>query len=436
MTEGPVARTRSFRISSRIAAGLALVLTVFAVGSARAQDSTAAQTALLDTTIVAGEADAQMPTKRGLAKYNEWDFGFTTFRFGYGFLVDFATYHQDEVAKEQVETEPDVGLRDFRFLLKGKFKTKRPLSWTAGIMYDGGTEDWHMRQTGLMVGVPEIKSNFFLGRTKEGFSQYKVMVGYDIWSIERSPFLDAFVPILGDGVKWIFNPTPRVLLDLGAYFDPLSEEEKFATYDDQIVARLNYRPMISERGKLLHLAVMGRATHPDEGQFRAKSKPEAYLAPNFLDTGNFASESAQTIGFEAVYRDGPLLVGGEYGWQTFDAPTVGDPMLHGGNISVSWLATGETRGYNTSGGYFKAISPTRTIFEGGPGTVELGLNYSYADFDDAGVTGGKYWRITPLVKWHLMDYLRIEAGYGYGELDRFGETGKTQFFQGRVLTAL
>jgi phosphate-selective porin OprO/OprP len=322
-------------------------------------------------------------------------------------------------------------------MFKGKFKTERPLSWTMGVMYDGNSEDWHFRQTGLMIGVPEISSNFFIGRTKEGYSQYKVMVGYDIWTIERSPFLDAFIPILGDGIKWIFSmPRHHVMMDLGFYIDTLSENEKFATYDNQIVARVVYAPVVSEREKLTHIAVMGRDAEPDEGSFRAKSKPEAYLAPNYIDTGSYASDGARTFGVEAFYRDGSWLFGGEYGWQWMDAPAVGDPMYHGGNVSVAWLATGEVRGYNVASGFFKAVSPTRTVFEGGPGALEFALNYSYIDTNDGSQPGGTFWRITPLVKWHLMDYLRIEAGYGYGVLDKDGLEGKTHFFQGRILTAL
>jgi phosphate-selective porin OprO/OprP len=347
------------------------------------------------------------------------------------------TFVQNDAAKQQAKAEPDIGLRDFRFMFSGKFKTQRPLSWTMGIMYDGALKDWHLRQTGIMVGVPEISSNFFIGRTKEGYSQYKYMVGYDIWTIERSPFLDAFVPIMADGIKWIIAaPRRHMLLNLGWFADALSEDEKFATYDRQFVGRLVYLPIATEKGKLVHVAVMGRDLKPDGGQFQAKSKPEAYLAPNYVDTGKFASDHAHTLGFEAYYRDGSWLVGGEYGWQWMDAPAAGDPMFHGGNISVVWLATGETRGYNMVSGYFKEVSPTRTVFEGGPGAVELALNYSYIDLDDGNLNGGKFWRITPSVKWHLMDYLRVELAYGYGMLDRFDLEGKTQFFQGRFITAL
>jgi phosphate-selective porin OprO/OprP len=417
---------------------LVLAMALGTPASSRAQAAdTLASPALLDTTIAAGESDAQEPVKRGLAKYNEFDLGFTTFRIGYGFLVDFAAYVQDDASKQQVDEEADVGLRDFRFMFKGKFKTERPFSWTMGIMYDGATKDWFFRQTGIMFAVPEISSNFFIGRTKEGYSQYKYMAGYDIWSIERSPFLDAFIPILGDGIKWtIASPRHRVLMNLGWFNDALSENEKFATYDNQFVARVAYLPVVTEKGRLIHVAVMGRDAEPDEGKFQARSRPESYLSPYYVDTGKFDSDHARTLGFEAYYRDGPWLVGGEYGWQWMDAPVAGDPMFHGGNLSVAWLVTGETRGYNMISGYFKAVSPTKTVFEGGPGALEVVLNYSYIDLDDGNLQGGKYWRITPLVKWHLMDYLRVELGYGYGVLDRFDLEGKTHFFQARLLTAL
>ena len=422
---------------SRLAAGL-LALAAWSAPVRAAQDTAVVKPAALDTTVEAGEADAQQPTARGLAKYNQFDLGFTTLRLGYGFLIDFATYAQDDNAKQQVVADPDWGLRDFRLLFKGKFKTQRPISWTMGVMYDGNLDEWQFRQTGFMIGVPEIASDFFIGRTKEGYSQYKVMVGYDIWTIERSPFNDAFIPILGDGIKWIGHwRRQRVMWDLGYYNDFLSEDTKFATYDQQVVGRLVWLPLFSEeKAELLHVGVMGRDVKPDEGSFRAKSKPEAYLAPNFVDTDVFPTDHANTLGFEAYYRRGSLLYGGEYGWQSFDAPTVGDPTFHGGNISLSWLITGETRGYNSGSGFFKTIVPTRTIFEGGPGAVEASLNLSYIDMDDGTLQGGTFWRITPALKWHLMDYMRVELGYGYGVLEKNGLRGVTQFFQARLLTAL
>ena len=55
-----------------------------------------------------------------------------------------------------------------------------------------------MRQTGIMVELPKNGGNLFFGRTKEGFSMSKIMVGYEIIGAERMPMNDAIVPILAD----------------------------------------------------------------------------------------------------------------------------------------------------------------------------------------------------------------------------------------------
>jgi len=138
------------------------------------------------------------------------------------------------------------------------------------------------------------------------------------------------------------------------------------------------------------------------------------------------------LALEAYYRPGPLLVGTEYFFQWANAPEAGDPFFHGGEAVVSWLPTGETRTYNTRGGFFNAVSPAKTVFEGGPGAWEAVLRVSYIDLDGGNLSGGRFWRVTPMVNWHLSDNLRLELAYGYGELNRFDLTGGTQFFQSRL----
>jgi phosphate-selective porin OprO/OprP len=137
-------------------------------------------------------------------------------------------------------------------------------------------------------------------------------------------------------------------------------------------------------------------------------------------------------GGEIYYRHGSWLFGSEYWFQDTDSPENGNPRFHGGEVVATWLITGETRPYNTAGGFFKGISPNRTVFQGGPGAFEAVLRLSYIDLDDGGISGGKFWRITPMMNWHLSDNLRLEFTYGYGELDRFNLTGGTQFFQSRI----
>ena len=76
------------------------------------------------------------------------------------------------------------------------------------------------------------------------------------------------------------------------------------------------------------------------------------------------------------------------------------------------------------------------MFEGGLGAWEAVFHVSYIDLDSGSFNGGKMWRLTPMINWHLSDNIRFELGYGYAELDRFGVEGHTQFLQSRLQLSL
>jgi phosphate-selective porin OprO/OprP len=393
----------------------------------------ASQPPAVEDTIAAGEDDGMKPARR-LVSWNEYEGPFFTLRVGGGFLYDYATYSQDDASKQQFELNEDSKVRDARVTLKGAFKFKRAVTWSVGLMYDGPSDSWLFRETGLMIAVPEILGHIFIGRTKEGFSLNKVMVGYAGWTVERATITDATIPILADGVKWLgYVPGKRLLWNVGFYGDWFSDEQTFTTYKTQVAGRIAWVALLSEEGRrLLHVGVNGRYGKPDDGMLRLRSRPENFLAPYFVDTESFAANATTMTGVEAYYRPGPLLVGGEYFVQRADAADSGDPILHGGDVAVAWLATGETRTYNTRGGFFNQVSPARTVFQGGPGAWEIVTRFSYIDLDDGAVTGGRFWRITPMVNWHLSDHVRLAVSYGYGSLDRFSVTGRTHFFQSRL----
>lgn len=399
-----------------------------------AAQAAAGRDSTLETGVTAGEADAEPPRRR-LVKWNEYDGRYLTFRLGAGFLVDYATYAQDDVSKEQFDLRSEGKVRDFRLILGGRFKTKRPVSWQMGLMYDGPTDSWFVRQTGLMIAVPELWGHLFIGRAKEGISLNRVMVGYDGWTIERFPMSES-IPLLADGVKWLgYLPNRHLIWNVGVFTDWLSEGQSFSSYDHQVTARVAWVPMVADTiGTLLHIGLNLRTGQVNDGQLQVRARPESFTAPYFLDTGKFPATRSSAIGVEAYYRPGSLLVGTEYYLQTVDSPETGNPRFHGGDVAVSWLPTGEVRSYNTVGGYFRDVSPARTVFEGGPGAWEPVLRLSYTDLDDGGVHGGTFWRITPMVNWYLSDNVRLELVYGYGKLDRFDATGATQFFQTRLQT--
>jgi len=132
----------------------------------------------------AAEADGVEP-RRQLVAWNHYQGPYFTLRVGGGFGYDYSAYAQDANSKEQMTLSPVAAVRDFRVLLKGKFPAVPRLSYTLGYMYDGAKKEWFFRQTGLMVDVPELSGDIFIGRTKEGFSTNKIMVGYFTWTCRR-----------------------------------------------------------------------------------------------------------------------------------------------------------------------------------------------------------------------------------------------------------
>ena len=417
---------RVARIALAAGAVLSLVLAKRAHAQQNQPDST------LVNALSAGEADAE-PKTRKLVKWNEFDGKYLTFRFGGGFLVDYATYSQDSASKEQVTLEPAAKIRDVRILVSGRLKTKRRITYQAGFMYDAYNEDWFIRQSGVMIGIPEWWGNLFIGRSKEGASLNKMMTGYDGWTAERFTFSDA-IPLLADGIKWLgYIPSRHLIWNVGVFTDWLSEKETWSYFDQQVVGRVAYVPFVSDSsGTLLHLGFAVETGKPDNGQRQLRSKPEVSHAPYIIDTGKIPSDRSTLFGPEIYFRRGPVLVGSEYYWEKIHSPETGNPTFQGGDVSVVWNATGETRRYNTVGGYFKAVSPTQTVFEGGPGALEMVLRLSYSDLDGGTVNGGKFWRITPMLNWHLSDEVRFEMAYGYGKTDRFDLTGAMHIFQTRL----
>ncbi len=368
---------------------------------------------------------------------------FSTFKFGGGFLYEFAGYSQDDAGKRQMDSigsalEPAFAVRDFRLVASGQFKTiKRTMSWKFGAMYDGANGSWYIRESGVMVGVPELSGYIFVGRTKEGFSMNKVMNGYSGWTMERQMAIDV-IPILADGVKWLgYLPKQKIFWNLGVFTDWLSKSQSFSTYKWQTVARVGWLPIYSPEEKtVFHVGINYRYGEVADGSIRVRSRPEANPAPRFIDTGEFQSNYSNHIGGEAYYCKGPWMFGSEVYGHYFNSSTANNPVYVGGEVVASYIITGESRPYNTTTGILGFVPIKKSVFKGGPGAWEVLFRASTLSLDGGTIQGGKFWRVTPMVNWYLSKDVRFELAYGYGVLDRFNLKGATQFFQCRLQLTL
>jgi phosphate-selective porin OprO/OprP len=366
----------------------------------------------------------------------------TSFKLGAALFYDYAGFNQDNNSKRQADSagydvESAFKMRDFRFLLSGHLKTKRTISWKAGIMYDGVNNEWFFRETGFMIAVPELWGYFFIGRTKEGFSLNKVMNAAAAWGMERQTAIDV-IPILADGIKWLgYLPKQRILWNLGVYTDWLSDSQSFSTYKWQTVARVGWLPIYSQADNtVLHVAANYRYGKPDDNVMRLRSRPESNPAPYFIDTDKISTDGSNHLGGEIYFSQGGWMFGSEFYVHYFNSPEAATRVFHGGELTATYMITGEARPYSTASGIYGFAPVARPVFKGGPGAWELVLRYSNFDLDNGPVRGGKFWKITPMVNWYLSKEVRLEFAYGYGVLDRFNLKGATQFFQARIQVTL
>src|SRR4051812_21251418 len=75
------------------------------------------------------------------------DAPFSTFRIGFGLIYDAAAYKGNAVFNQQMdslgsELKANAKVRDFRLLVSGVFRSKRPISWKFAFMYDGALDAW------------------------------------------------------------------------------------------------------------------------------------------------------------------------------------------------------------------------------------------------------------------------------------------------------
>lgn len=421
---------------------LGLILTTFFYsGDAKAQDTT--KVVIPDGTMGEFLEPVDSLEKKKFPKnLNIFTGRWSSFRLGLGFLYDYAAFSQDAEAKQQMDSagvtiENQFKERDFRVLANGQLTTKRIISWKIGLMYDGPNREWLMRESGVTIAIPEISGHIFVGRTKEGYSLNKVMNGYAGWTMERQMALDV-IPILADGIKWIgFWPEKQIVWNVGIYDDLLSKSQSFSTYDWQTAARIGWLPiLLPEEKKQLHLGISYRYGKVDEGEIRVRSRPESNPAPFFIDTDNFKTDHSNHFGTEIYYTNGPLMVGSEYHWHKFSSPEKGNPLFHGGEIAVSYIFTGASRPYSTVSGVYSFVPVKNPVLKGGWGELEGLLRVSSLDLNGGRITGGNFWRITPMVNWYMSKSMRLEFAYGYGVLDRFQLKGATQFYQVRLQFAI
>ncbi|MFC1480291.1 porin [Candidatus Omnitrophota bacterium] len=325
--------------------------------------------------------------------------------------------------------------------MKDEAEIRRARLYTSGTIYDsfiykvqfdfaGGDVDFK----DVYMGVKDIP---YLGTIRAGHFHEPYCLN-ELTSNKYLTFMeralpDAFAPgrnlgialqnhILDDRVTW----SAGVFRDADDYARVHSNEYNFTT-------RFTGLPWYEDGGeKLVHMGLAYSFRNPEEN-LRYHQRPEAHLAPYFVDTGSFAAKHAHLLGYETAVVYGPLSLQGEF-MQSFVNQAGGglsDTYFQGLYAQTSYFLTGEHRNYSKSNGVFSRVRPNNnfSIKDQTFGAWELAARYSYLDLQDNGIYGGTMSDVTVGLNWYLNPNMRIMGNYVHSYLD---DTGDADIFLTRV----
>jgi phosphate-selective porin OprO/OprP len=172
----------------------------------------------------------------------------------------------------------------------------------------------------------------------------------------------------------------------------------------------------------VHLGAAYSHGDPEGDDISFSQRPEAHLAPRFVDTGDIPTDGLDRMGLEAAWGHGPFSLQGEYmrAWVDTSGAT---PSFDGYYVQASYFLTGEHRPYKTARGTFDRVRVNRPFLfgDGGPGAWEVATRYSAIDLSDEDVRGGRLSDVSGGVNWHLDDNVRVSANYVWANLHTVGD---------------
>ncbi len=332
--------------------------------------------------------------------------------------------------------EDSVGFRRARLYASGTVREHVEFKLTFDFADSGGK--W--KDADVYVGLVKIDPlpNVRVGHFKEPLGLEMYTSAYEHLFIERS-LPSAFMP--GRNVGVMLSEAfaqDRVGVQLGGFKE--TSDQGFGAGDGEyaVTARLFGTPWFEEQGRsMLHLGVAARRAEAPASAASFSSKPEANLAPIFVQTGTIASADATLLlAGEALLVLGPFALQGEYVKAAVSTDGLGtkDLDFSGWYAQASWSLTGEPRRYRPAEGTYQAPKPATTFLQGGGlGAWELALRWSSIDLTDHGMGTGDLDDVTVGLNWYLNANTRVAWNVVHAMLDpTAGSSGNADLFEMRV----
>ena len=322
-------------------------------------------------------------------------------------------------------------VRRARITAKGASILGVPFSYRVDLGYVPG--EFTVTQAYIEVAGIQHLGDFQFGQFTPPVGLQMITSSWDIGFMEPAAPMQALAPGSQPGLQ--FHDTMfdrRGTWTLGAYAGVSSRGEygSGAQSFGNVMGRLTWLALDTTDDKnpaanrYLHLGISANLQGSNNGSIRYRSRPESFIAPFVIDTGDIDADSARGADVEALWVDGPFSAQGEFIGSRVDANSGARLGFFGLYSQLSWYLTGESRPYNRSSGIPGRLVP-RSNFGFGPdagwGAFEAGARLSYTNLSDGPVHGGHLTMLMGSLNWYLRPQLKCMLELGTG---RVGDNAK------------
>ncbi|MCU0412353.1 MAG: porin [Bacteroidetes bacterium] len=329
--------------------------------------------------------------------------------------IDFAKYFENKNK-----------LSDGSMIRRATFALKATLwnDWQAEVDFDFAENVLDARDMWIKYTVPDMGLAVQVGNFKEPFGMERLNSSRLLTFLERASASNAFAlgRRMGIAARY-WNEYGQATVgafghEIGTRIDKGQRDEGYS-----FNGRLTAAP-INEHGLNVHIGGAASYKIPDaladlsENTIEVNARTESYVFdPKFLHSGDIKDVNYYTrYGAELAGIYGPFYLQSEFMMMQvkrwYGKPTVD---MEGGYLTLSWMATGETRAYYVDEGEVGPIEPPKNSW----GALELAVRGSYTNLNDfeAGVKGGMSHQLMCGINYYPNVNIKIQFNYSMVNLD-------------------
>ncbi len=334
-----------------------------------------------------------------------------------------------------------VQLRRLRLIAEGDSVLLMPFRYKFELGYV--PNQFNLQQAYLEFSKIDYVGSLQLGQFQPSMGLQVITSSWDIPLMEPAAPLQAIAPGIEAGFQ-VGKPFDgeRATFQLGIFGPGAGTSEygnaskRFGSFIGRVTGLPIYHVDSDDpsSARFLHVGLSLGVQYSAASVVRYQSRPESYIAPYVIDTGNIDASGSGTLDAEVSWVNGPLNLQAEF-IHSFVGENGGELLNFGGlYVLASWFLTGESRPYDRAKGDFSRVVPNKNCDFGrtGWGAFEVAVRYSFTDLTDGNVHGGRLGMLMTGLNWYLRPQLKWMFEYGHGRVSGGPLDGNMNIFQTRV----